>query len=144
MSNPSFTTTILVDQTLEQAFGAVNNARGWWSEEIEGQTDKVGATFKYHFRDLHRCEIQVKELIPGEKVVWHILDNYFSYATSARLVRSVRFNASPSVGLQCMQRHAHLRVYFRSRLLLISSLNFRMSSNVLRGFSDTPAEVAVL
>ena len=79
MGNPSFTTTILVDQTLEQAFAAINNARGWWSEEIEGQTDKVGATFKYHFRDLHRCEIQVKELIPGEKVVWHVLDNYFSF-----------------------------------------------------------------
>ncbi len=79
MTNPSFTTTILVDQTLEQAFAAINNARSWWSEDIEGQTDKAGATFKYHFRDLHRCEIQVEELIPGEKVVWHVLDNYFGF-----------------------------------------------------------------
>jgi hypothetical protein len=34
--------------------------------------------------------------------------------------------------------------HLRSRFLLISSLNFRISSNVLRGFSDDPGEVAVL
>ena len=28
MSNPSFATTILVDQTPEQALAAINNARG--------------------------------------------------------------------------------------------------------------------
>jgi hypothetical protein len=38
----------------------------------------------------------------------------------------------------------HTQRYFRSRPLLISSLNFRISSNVRRGFSDPPAEVAVL
>jgi hypothetical protein len=76
---PSFTTTILVDRTPEQAFAAINNARGWWSEEIDGATDKLGATFHYHFRDVHRCTLQIRELVPGEKVVWHVLDNHFSF-----------------------------------------------------------------
>ena len=79
MNNPSFTTTILVDQTPEQAFAAINNVRGWWSEEIDGRTDEPGAIFKYHFRDLHRCQIQIKEMVQNEKVVWHVLDNYFSF-----------------------------------------------------------------
>jgi hypothetical protein len=35
-------------------FKAVTNVRGWWSEEIEGRTDKPGAQFKFHYKDLHR------------------------------------------------------------------------------------------
>jgi len=47
MNNQSFTTTISVDQTPKEAFDAINNARGWWSEEIEGSTDKLGGEFTY-------------------------------------------------------------------------------------------------
>jgi hypothetical protein len=74
-----FTTTILADQTPEEVFNAINNVRGWWSEEIEGNTDKLNAVFKYHFEDVHRCQIKVIELVPGKKVVWHVLDNYFNF-----------------------------------------------------------------
>jgi hypothetical protein len=54
MKKRSFTTAILVDQTLSEAFAAVNNVRGWWSGEIEGATDKLGAEFTYRYKDAHR------------------------------------------------------------------------------------------
>ena len=79
MSNRNFTTAFTVDQTPEEAFAAINNVRGWWSEEIEGRTDKLGAEFKYHFRDVHRCTMKITELVPGKKVVWRVLDNYFNF-----------------------------------------------------------------
>jgi hypothetical protein len=75
----NYTTTFMVDQTPEEAFAAINNVRGWWSEEIEGSTDKLSAEWSYHFKDIHRCKMKITELIPNKKVVWHVLDNYFSF-----------------------------------------------------------------
>ena len=78
MTEQNFTTTIAVDQTPEAAFAAITNVRGWWSEEIEGRTDKLGM-FDYRFKDIHRCKIQITELVPGKTVKWHVLENYFSF-----------------------------------------------------------------
>jgi hypothetical protein len=79
MTTADFTTTILVDQTPEEVFDAINNVRGWWSEEIEGSTDKLNDEFKYHYEDVHRCKMKLIEVIPGKKVVWLVLDNYFKF-----------------------------------------------------------------
>ena len=79
MTSSDFTTTILVDQSPQEAFKAINNVRGWWSEEIEGNTDKLNDEFKYHFEDVHNCQIKVIELVPDKKVVWLVMNNYFKF-----------------------------------------------------------------
>jgi hypothetical protein len=79
MTTPDFTTILLVDQTPEQAFNAINNVRGWWSEEIEGSTNELNTVFKYHFEDVHRCQMKIVEFIPDKKVVWLVMDNYFKF-----------------------------------------------------------------
>jgi hypothetical protein len=79
MTERHFTTTITVDQSPAAAFAAICNVRAWWSQEIVGRAENVGDTFKHRFRDLHRCQIAVKELVPEQKVVWTVLENYFSF-----------------------------------------------------------------
>jgi hypothetical protein len=79
MKEQNFTTTISFDQTPEEAFNAINNPRGWWSQAIEGGTDKLGAEFEYHYQDVHCCKFKITEFIPGKKVVWHVLENYFNF-----------------------------------------------------------------
>ena len=79
MLNPGFTTAILVNQTPEEAFAAINNVRGWWSGEIEGETDRPGAEFTYRYKDVHRSKQKITEFIPGKKVVWHVLDSQLSF-----------------------------------------------------------------
>src|SRR5450755_206093 len=79
MKTSDFTTTLLVDQTPEEAFNAINNVRGWWSEEIEGSTDKLNDEFRYHYEDVHHCRMKLTEVVPGRKVVWLVLDNYFKF-----------------------------------------------------------------
>ena len=79
MTTKDFTTTILVDKTSKEVFDAINNVRGWWSEEIDGSTDKLNSEFDYHYEDVHRCKIKIVELVPNKKVVWSVLDNYFKF-----------------------------------------------------------------
>lgn len=79
MNTSDFTTSMLVDQTPKQAFDAINNVRGWWSEEIEGDTDKLNDEFRYHFEDVHNCRMKLIEVVPNQKVVWLVLDNFFKF-----------------------------------------------------------------
>lgn len=77
MTTRDFTTTIVVDNSPKEAFNAINNVRGWWSEEIEGPTKKLNDVFNYHFEDIHRCQIKLIEIVPDKKVVWLVMENYF-------------------------------------------------------------------
>ena len=79
MSSPNFTVNFLVDKKPAEVFDAINNVRGWWSQAIEGDTNKLGAVFYYHYQDIHRCTLQITELVPGKKVVWRVLQNYFNF-----------------------------------------------------------------
>ncbi len=74
MTTKDYTSSCLVDQSPEQVFAAINNVRGWWSGEIDGRTDKLGAEFTYRYQDVHRSTQRITELAPGKKVVWHVLD----------------------------------------------------------------------
>jgi len=79
MKNQDFTTTIVVDQSPKDVFNAINNVRGWWSENIEGSTDRPDAEFLYHYKDVHMSKMKLEEFIPGKKVVWRVLNNYFNF-----------------------------------------------------------------
>ena len=72
MKQKDFSATLSVDQSPEEVFDAINNVRGWWSEEIDGSTDKLGAEFKFHYKDFHRSTQKITEFVPGKKVVWHV------------------------------------------------------------------------
>lgn len=79
MKSENFTATFSVDQTPKQAFDAINNVRGWWSGEVGGETDQVGAEFTYRYKDVHRTTQKITELVPCKKVVWHVTESDLSF-----------------------------------------------------------------
>ena len=79
MAHDNFTTAILVDQSPERAFAAINDVRAWWSGEIEGATDVLGAEFSYSYKTLHKTTQKITELIPGRRVVWHVTESRLSF-----------------------------------------------------------------
>ena len=79
MNDQNFTITFAVNQTPEEAFAAINNVRGWWSGEIEGNTDRLGDEFAYRYEDVHRSKQKITELIPSKRIVWHVLEGYVNF-----------------------------------------------------------------
>ncbi|MDG6926587.1 MAG: SRPBCC domain-containing protein [Nitrososphaerota archaeon] len=79
MKSQNFTAHITVDQSPAEAFAAINNVRGWWSGEIEGDTDKLDGEFTYRYKDIHYSKQKITEFIPNEKVVWLILDSSLNF-----------------------------------------------------------------
>src|SRR5215467_7109678 len=79
MSTSDFIVTLLVDQTPEEAFNAINNVRGWWGEGVEGGTDRLNDEFTYRHEDIHYSEQKLIEIIPGKRVVWLVTESHLNF-----------------------------------------------------------------
>ncbi|MEO6637294.1 MAG: SRPBCC domain-containing protein [Ginsengibacter sp.] len=78
-----FTTSIIVDKSPTEVFGAINNVRGWWQGEINGDTEKIDDEFTYQMGDVHFSKQKIVESIPDKKIVWQVNDSNLSFVTRA-------------------------------------------------------------
>jgi hypothetical protein len=69
MKTNGYTTSFTIDRSPEEVFDAINNVRGWWSGEIKGGTDTLGAEFTYRYKDVHDTTQRITEWVPGKRVV---------------------------------------------------------------------------
>ena len=81
MCADNFTTTFLVDQSPTEVFDAIANVRGWWSGNIEGVTDLLGAQFTYRYRDIHYSKQEITEFVPAQRVTWQIVDSSLNFTS---------------------------------------------------------------
>ena len=79
MLNSDFTITFVVDQTANEVFNAIKNVRGWWSEELEGSSEKLNDEFSYRHGDFHYSRHKLIEVEPDKKVVWLTTDSKLSF-----------------------------------------------------------------
>jgi hypothetical protein len=112
MNEQSFTTTLSVPATPAEAFAAINDVLGWWSQDVDGRTDEVGAEFDYRGNqdgvNVHRARIRVADLVPGERVAWYVVDNWMAFIDDQREWTGtwIVFEISPSAdGSQIRFRH---------------------------------------
>jgi len=70
----NFSTSIVVDESPRAVFEAITNVRGWWSENIIGETSNQGDEFEFEVKDVHYSKQKLIEVIPDRKVVWLVTE----------------------------------------------------------------------
>ncbi len=107
MNDQSFTTTLTVDQSPAAVFAAVNDVRGWWSGQIDGKTDALGAEFTYRYRDFHYTKQRIAEMVPDRRVAWDVTDSHLAIANETEWTGTrVVFEIAP-VGDKTELRFTH-------------------------------------
>lgn len=81
MTTQNLTLTLSVPETPDVVFAAITNVRGWWSGQIDGDTDRLGAEFTYQYKDVHVSRQRVTEFVPGRRLAWRVIDSRLSRLT---------------------------------------------------------------
>ena len=143
MTDQSYRTTVAVQATPQQAYEAINDVRGWWSQDVDGRTDTVGAEFAYRGNqdgeNLHRAQIRVTELVPGHRVVWDVLDNWMRFVDDQAEWKGTRivFEIAPTAeGAKIRFTHLGLVPSYECFDVCFDAWTFFLQSS-LRGLIDT-------
>lgn len=75
----AYTTSFTVEQSREQVFAAVLDVGAWWTGQIEGRADELGAEFAYRHPPQHDSVQRVVELEPGRRVVWRVVNSCLAF-----------------------------------------------------------------
>ena len=74
MKNQDYSATITVDKSPEGTLKAIQNLRGWWSKDIEGDIANVGDECTHRYKDVHRCTLKlIERRVPGPILRWERL-----------------------------------------------------------------------
>ena len=79
MKTANFTTTLVVAKSPAEVFNAICQPQKWWSGEVDGQALKLNDEFSYKFKDFHLSKQRVTALVPGQKVVWDVINSVINY-----------------------------------------------------------------
>jgi Activator of Hsp90 ATPase homolog 1-like protein len=78
MKKQNYNATIVANASAKQAVKAINNVAGWWTENIEGSTEKLNDVFTVHFGETF-ATFKVIEVVPEKKIVWLVTDCYLHW-----------------------------------------------------------------
>lgn len=79
MKEQDYTASITVDATPQEAFNSINSVSKWWTEDLEGSSQKVNDEFTVRFGDVHFSKQKLIEVIPNQKVVWLVTESELNF-----------------------------------------------------------------
>ncbi|CAA9505117.1 MAG: hypothetical protein AVDCRST_MAG96-2176 [uncultured Segetibacter sp.] len=79
MQKHDYQTSITVDATAHEVYESINSVSKWWTENLEGSSEKLNNEFTVQFGDVHFSKQKLVEVIPDKKVVWLVTDSKLNF-----------------------------------------------------------------
>ena len=79
MKEQDYHISITVDATAHEAFNCINSVTKWWTENLEGSSQKLDDEFIVRFGDVHYSRQKLVEVVPDKKVVWLVTDSKLNF-----------------------------------------------------------------
>jgi Activator of Hsp90 ATPase homolog 1-like protein len=74
-----YSTAYPVEQSPQEVFAAILDVGAWWTGQVEGRADEVGAEFTYRHPPQHYSRQRVVQLEPGRRVIWQVTESHLSF-----------------------------------------------------------------
>lgn len=79
MEKQDYSVNIAVEATAQEAFKGINSVTKWWTENLEGSSEKLNDEFTVYFGEVHISTQKLVEVIPDKKVVWLVTDSKLGF-----------------------------------------------------------------
>lgn len=79
MKNTDYTIQLSVDLPATEVFKRINAVTAWWTENLEGSSQKLNDVFTVRFWDMHASTQKLIEVIPDKKIVWLVTDSNLTF-----------------------------------------------------------------
>lgn len=79
MKEQNYHVSITVDATAHEVFERINSVSKWWTENLEGSSQKLNDEFIVRFGDVHVSRQKLVEVIPNKKMVWLVTDSKLNF-----------------------------------------------------------------
>ena len=106
MDNQNYNATIMVGNTANEAFNAINSVSKWWTENIEGYSKELNDVFKVRFGNDSYVTQKLEEVIADKKVVWLVTDCNLSWQNDKTEWKNTKMSFEIST------KDNHTQIYF--------------------------------
>jgi Activator of Hsp90 ATPase homolog 1-like protein len=79
MKKQDYNASITVNATAKEVFKSITSVSKWWTEDLEGSSQKLNDEFTVRFDDIHVSKQKLVEVIPDKKVVWLVTDSRLNF-----------------------------------------------------------------
>ena len=79
MEKLDYTVTITVKTSAEQVFKSINSVSKWWTENVEGRSEKLNDEFIVRSGDVHYSKHKIIEVIPDKRIVWLVTESELNW-----------------------------------------------------------------
>ncbi len=89
MKKQDYTASILVKATANKAFKSINHVAAWWTENIEGSSEKLNDVFTIQFGETF-VTMKIVESVQDKKVVWNVTDCWLPWLSDKKEWKGTR------------------------------------------------------